>query len=238
MAPERHGLSNLRGRLYAIADAECLGTDREVFASRVAAVVRGGIRTIQLRLKPTRADLAADDLWRHAMIETTLHALAAETGEVMLWLDDRADLAACFPGAFAGVHVGQDDLPAVAVRSVLGSRILVGLSCHDLAQVTHADEDPAVDWVAIGPVFATTSKVDADPVVGLAGVRAVRAATLKPLVAIGGVSASRIPLVLEAGADMVVVLSALVEGGCHPSAVERQARTLVEIAHACGESAS
>jgi thiamine-phosphate pyrophosphorylase len=126
----------------------------------------------------------------------------------------------------------------MAVRRILATPSLVGLSCHDIEEVARADANPAVDWVAIGPVFATASKRDSEPVVGLEGVGAARAATSKPLVAIGGVTASRIPRVLEAGADAVVVLSALVAGGCSPAAIEQRARALVEIAGASRESAS
>jgi thiamine-phosphate pyrophosphorylase len=224
----------LGSRLYAIADAECLGTDPDRFADRAAAIVSGGVRILQLRLKPTDSKVASDDLLRSEIIERTLTALDRRglADEVQLWLDDRADLAAYFPGAFAGVHVGQDDLTPAAVRSVFGSgeAPLVGLSCHDPEQVRGADADIYVDWVAIGPVFSTGSKPDPDPIVGLDGILSARKATSKPLVAIGGLNAERILAVLEAGADAAVVLSALVAGGREPAAIETTARRLVRVA--------
>lgn len=228
-------------RLYAIADSECLGTDPARFADSVVAMASGGVRLIQLRLKPLDPALAGDDQLRFEIIQRTLSALdsagfsAGPRSEMQLWLDDRADLAAFFPRAFAGVHVGQTDLPPSGVRKILGDSaqgdgILVGLSCHDLGEVRSADKDPDVDWVAIGPVYATRSKPDPDPVIGLAGVRTVRAATPKPLVAIGGLNADRIGEVLGAGADTAVVLSALVSGGHRPAEIEATARRLVRLA--------
>lgn len=221
--------------LYAIADAECLGTDPSRFADGVVAMANGGVQLIQLRLKPLDPALAADDQLRFEMIERTLSALDSagfpgSRSEIQLWLDDRADLAAILPEAFAGVHVGQTDLPPRDVRELLDASVLVGLSCHDMGQVRAAEEDPNVDWVAIGPVYATRSKPNPDPVTGLDGVRQVRAETSKPLVAIGGLNADRIGEVLDAGADAVVVLSALVAGGHRPAEIEATARRLVRLA--------
>jgi thiamine-phosphate pyrophosphorylase len=127
-----------------------------------------------------------------------------------LWVDDRADLAALFP--VAGVHVGQTDLPPVAVRRVAGKGVRIGLSTHDEDQFAAADADPEVDVVAVGPVFQTTSKERPDPVVGLDFVRRARARTAKPLVAIGGIDAETVAAVLEAGADAAVVLGAVCRG--------------------------
>lgn len=222
-------------RLYAIADAECLGTDPRRFADSVAAMVRGGVRLLQLRLKPVDPRLAFDDHLRFEMIERTLEALDATRlrDEVQLWLDDRADVAALFPGAFAGVHVGQTDLPPSAVKRVAvqgDGAVLVGLSCHDVDQIVSAESDPDVDWVAIGPVFATSSKVDPDPVVGLDVVQQARAATAKPVVAIGGIDADRVSEVLNAGADAAVVLSALLASGSEPRQIEATACRLTELA--------
>ncbi|MDA8016981.1 MAG: thiamine phosphate synthase [Thermoanaerobaculia bacterium] len=231
--PAREGSLEPGTRLYAIADAECLGTDPREFAECVAAMVRGGVQLVQLRLKPSHPDLKGDDALRFQMIECTLERLekTGSTSVVELWLDDRADLAALFPGAFAGVHVGQSDLPPGAVRRVDQQdrdAFLVGRSCHDIDQVKAADADAAVDWIAIGPVYSTKSKANPEPHVGIEGVRGARAATAKPLVAIGGIREGRFGSILRAGADTAAVLSALVAGGRKPSEIETTARRLVE----------
>lgn len=220
-------------RLYAIADAERLGPEPGAFSDSVRALVDGGVRLLQLRLKPLDRDQVGDDAWRYRIVERTLEALHDVLDSLQLWIDDRADLAACFARVFAGVHVGQQDLPPRAVQAVLGgsgSRALVGLSCHDVSQVRVAEADADVDWIAIGPVFGTRSKANPDPVVGLDGVCAARAATSKPLVAIGGLDAERIPAVLASGADSAVVLGALSAEGRDPASVSRMARRLVRSA--------
>ena len=105
-------------------------------------------------------------------------------GKVKLIMNDRADI--CVAAGYDGVHLGQEDLPAEGARLVAGERI-VGVSTHNMEQVIEADAGPA-DYIAIGPVFPTTGKKNPDALVGLAGVRAARAATRKPLVAIGGIN--------------------------------------------------
>ena len=123
-------------------------------------------------------------------------------------MNDRADL--CLAADFDGVHVGQDDLWPEMVRGLIGSRI-VGVSTHSPEQVAEASADPAgpADYIAIGPVFATGSKLNPDPVVGLEGVRRARQLTTKPLVAIGGITLENCRKVLDAGADSVAIISAL-----------------------------
>ena len=116
------------------------------------------------------------------------------------------------PSPFAGVHLGQHDLPPREARRLLPARVVIGRSTHDREQLLEADRDDAVDWVAIGPVFPTTGKDDPDPVVGLDRLRELRALTTKPLVAIGGIDATNIADVLAAGADSAAVISAACAG--------------------------
>jgi thiamine-phosphate pyrophosphorylase len=120
-------------------------------------------------------------------------------------MNDRADI--CVAMGYDGVHLGQEDLPAEGARLVVGERI-VGVSTHNLPQVKEADSGPA-DYIAIGPVFPTTGKKNPDALVGLEGVRQARAATKKPLVAIGGITRHNAKAVIEAGADSVAVISDL-----------------------------
>lgn len=127
-----------------------------------------------------------------------------------LILNDRADLMAL--AGFGGVHMGQGDLSPEDARRVVGANRWVGVSTHSEEQVRIANTTSA-DYLAVGPVFATRTKVDAEPVIGLEGVRLARALTKKPLVAIGGITRANARSVIEAGADSVAVISGLfVEG--------------------------
>jgi len=125
---------------------------------------------------------------------------------VTLIMNDRADL--CLAAEFDGVHVGQDDLSPESVRAIIGPDSLLGVSTHNPEQLRDADLTSA-DYLAIGPVFATSSKEKPDPVVGLEGVRRARALTRKPLVAIGGITRANAASVIEAGADSLAVISDL-----------------------------
>jgi len=193
--------------IYAIADAEALAP--RSLAEGALAIAGAGISTIQLRAK----SLDDASLFREA--ERCVRGLEGWSGS--LWIDDRVDLAKLLD--FDGVHLGQVDLaPSVARRLLPGSR-RIGASTHDLAQFGGALADPAVDWLAFGPIFATRSKSNHDPVVGLeglAGVAKFRAARepvqRKPLIAIGGIDARNLPRVIAAGADSAAVLSAICVG--------------------------
>ncbi len=146
-----------------------------------------------------------------------------ERSAVFLIMNDRVDLA--IAAGFDGVHLGQDDLSPEAARRILAAAqgqqtaqspdsatlqkpLWMGVSTHSAEQVAAADQTSA-DYIAVGPVFATASKASADAVIGLAGVRAARRATAKPLVAIGGITRANFRSVLDAGADSVAVISDL-----------------------------
>ncbi len=128
--------------------------------------------------------------------------------KVKLIMNDRADL--CLAAGFDGVHVGHDDLSPESARRVVGPERIVGVSTHNLEQLKQADGSP-VDDIAYGPIFATSAKQNPDPVVGLEGLRAARAATRKPLVAIGGITRANVCSVIDAGADCVAVISDLLD---------------------------
>jgi thiamine-phosphate pyrophosphorylase len=123
-----------------------------------------------------------------------------------LIMNDRADL--CLAAGFDGVHVGQDDLSPEAARRVIGPELWLGVSTHNPEQLGCAEETSA-DYVAIGPVFPTSSKSNPDPAIGLEGVRQARRLTRKPLVAIGGITRANCRSVIHAGADAVAVISDL-----------------------------
>ncbi|MBS1822305.1 MAG: thiamine phosphate synthase [Acidobacteria bacterium] len=119
------------------------------------------------------------------------------------------------------VHVGQGDAAVAAARAVLPPEGIVGCSTHNDAQVAAASKAGA-DYIAIGPVFATTTKPDAEPVVGLEGVRKARSLTSRPLVAIGGITTENAASVIEAGADSVAVIGALLQPGARPAGIVKR----------------
>jgi thiamine-phosphate pyrophosphorylase len=185
-------------RLYAIANASPFSSTADLirFAEELVA---GGITLLQYRNKSGNSREIVD------------HAVALKqrlASSVKLVMNDRADL--CVAADFDGVHVGQDDLSPKGARTVVGAQRWLGVSTHNPDQLRAAAMTSA-DYLAIGPVFATSSKQNPDPVVGLAGIRAARALTRRPLVAIGGITRDNCESVIEAGADSVAVISDLID---------------------------
>jgi thiamine-phosphate pyrophosphorylase len=121
-------------------------------------------------------------------------------------MNDRADL--CIAAGFEGLHVGQDDLLPKSARRIIGADRGLGVSTHNPEQLAEADKTSA-DYLAIGPIFATGSKANPDPIVGPDGLRRARELTRKLLVAIGGITRANARSVLDAGADSVAVISDL-----------------------------
>jgi thiamine-phosphate pyrophosphorylase len=201
-------------RLYAIVDAEFLrarGVGLREFCLELRAA---GVGLVQWRDKvgsPQEVLAGAAVLrevcwWRDTPHDSDDGAVAIMGhSRPLLIMNDRADLAVL--AGFGGVHVGQGDLLPEDVKAE-GEVMLVGISTHTEEQV-RAAETSCADYVAIGPVFATGTKVDAEAVVGLEGVRRARALTGKPLVAIGGITRENARSVIEAGADSVAVISGL-----------------------------
>ena len=197
-------------RLYAIADARVLAARGIALAEFAQELRAAGVRLVQYRDKagsPQEVLLAAAIL-REVMANTNCKLI----------LNDRPDLALL--AAFDGVHVGQHDLSPEDARRILGPNRIVGISTHTEAQVRAADLTSA-DYIAIGPIFATSTKPDAEPVIGLEGVRRARALTAKPLVAIGGITRANARSVIDAEADSVAVISGLFSSGETTEAVAR-----------------
>ena len=183
-------------RVYAIIDAAFLPST-DALLTFAEELLSGGCTLLQYRNKSGNARLTLD----HA------RKLRTHVGNsTKLIMNDRADLA--LAAGFDGVHVGQDDLLPESVRKIIGPGRWLGVSTHNPEQLSEANETSA-DYLAIGPVFSTTSKDQPDPVVGLEGVRRARQLTRKPLVAIGGITRSNAASVIEAGADSVAVISDL-----------------------------
>ena len=183
-------------RLYAIIDPLDTGRSPTALAG---ALLAGGARCLQLRWKPA----AARDVLETAR---AIRPLARAAGAIFL-VNDRPDIAVLAEAD--GVHLGQDDLPLAAARRVLGPGRIIGVSTHDPEQARAAAAAGA-DYVAVGPVYATTSKVGALAPRGLDLVRAARAVVPCPLVAIGGIDATTAADVVAAGADAVAMIAALV----------------------------
>jgi thiamine-phosphate pyrophosphorylase len=159
-------------------------------------LVDAGVRLVQYRNKGA----SARELFERSK---RLSALLVPAGVTFI-VNDRADVASAAEAS--GVHVGQEDLGAEAARSVVGTGKLLGVSTHNLDQFKDAAGTSA-DYVAVGPVFSTSTKANPDPVVGIELIRQVRVLTDKPIVAIGGITLDRAAEVIEAGADSVAVVS-------------------------------
>jgi thiamine-phosphate pyrophosphorylase len=188
-------MSLLLHPIYAILSADSFPGEPGDWARRLA---EAGAGIIQYRDKQA----PAQELLRVAGLLSVL----SRSLNFRFVVNDRPDIAA-LSGA-GGVHVGQDDLPVEAARRICGPDCWVGVSTHNLEQLRAAAATSA-DYIAVGPVYATSTKANPEPVVGLEFVRQARALTRKPLVAIGGITAERAMEVYAAGADSVAVAADL-----------------------------
>jgi len=183
-------------RVYALTDVGLSGLSH---AEQVELLSAGGATLVQLREK----GMPAREFYEQAKAAVDV---AVQRG-VQLIINDRVDVALAV-GAH-GVHLGQDDMPPEAARKLLGPNAVIGYSSHNIEQAIAATKLP-IDYLAIGPIFATTTKSDTAPVLGLEGLRAVRQAIGSiPLVAIGGITSANAAGVIAAGADSVAMISAL-----------------------------
>src|SRR5271170_3227056 len=205
-------------RLYVILEAALI-TSSEIDCA--LSLAEAGVRLLQYRNKsaPARQYLESS---------RKLAELLLPQG-VSFFVNDRPDVA--FLAGATGVHVGQDDLDVDQVRQVVGHDKLVGVSTHNLEQFERAAASSA-DYIAVGPVFNTSSKVNPEPVVGLELLRKVRRLTSKPIVAIGGITLDLAASVIEAGADSVAVISGIL-GAADPAQRAREyIETLASAKHA------
>ena len=186
-------------------------------------LVDAGVRLLQYRNKAA----SARELFERSK---RLSSLLAPQG-VTFFVNDRADAA--WAAEAGGVHVGQEDLGAELARAVIGAGKLLGVSTHNLEQFERAGASSA-DYVAIGPVFSTSTKANPDPVVGLEMIRQIRPLTNKPIVAIGGITLERAVDVVKAGADSVAVISDILLA---PDPAQR-ARQYIELLEAANHAAA
>jgi thiamine-phosphate pyrophosphorylase len=193
-----------RSRLYVVTDARSRQGDLEGFLD---AILGAGVDIVQLREK----EAEAGDLLRWGEI----FARAAERHGALFTVNDRPDVALAL-GA-DGVHVGQNDLPAATARVVLGHDVLVGVSCHSAED--HATAPAEADYLTAGPIWATPTK-PGRPGTGLDLVRSAAANLTKPWFAIGGINATNIHEVVDAGAARVVVVRAVCDAEDPAAAVK------------------
>jgi len=194
-------------RVYPLTDVQLSGLSH---AEQVRLLSLGGATLVQLREK------------QMAGLQFYEQARAAVAAGVPLIINDRVDIALAV-GAH-GVHLGQDDMPPEAARRLLGDEAVIGYSTHNVEQAKKALTLP-IDYIAIGPIFSTSSKTNPSPTLGLEGLRAVREAVGNAqLVAIGGISHSTAHAVIEAGADSVAVISALL---ADPAQISHATQSLI-----------
>ena len=194
-------------RLYVILDAALLAVPETECAQKHADA---GVCMLQYRHKSASSRELLESSAR-------LSGLLVPRG-VTLIVNDRPDVV--FLAGASGVHVGQEDLEVEQARSVVGPGKLVGVSTHNLKQFQRATATSA-DYIAVGPIFSTSTKERPDPVVGTEFIRQVRALTNKPIVAIGGITLARASEVIQAGADSIAVISDILRAA-DPGARARQ----------------
>lgn len=207
-------------RLYVILDAALLTVPETDCAQKLADA---GVRLLQYRNKAACSRELFESCCR-------LCSQLVPRG-VSFLVNDRADVASVVDAT--GVHVGQEDLSAEAARQVIGTGKWVGVSTHNLEQFERAAATSA-DYIAVGPVFCTSTKTNPDPVVGIDFIRRVRTITNKPIVAIGGITVDRAAEVIRAGADSVAVASDILRAP-DPG---RRARQYIELLEAANHAAA
>ena len=183
-------------KIYPITDARLSGLSH---AEQVRRLISGGAKFIQLREKYA----SPKDFYKSAAAALKI----ARAGDAKIIINDRVDIALALKAD--GVHLGQDDLPPEEARKIFGKSI-IGFSTHNLRQATRAARLP-IDYIAVGPVFATQTKENPDKIIGLEGVKKVRQAVGDfPLVVIGGINSENFREVLRAGADCAAIISDII----------------------------
>lgn len=197
--------------VYAILDGPVLGARGIALTAAAESLLDGGIRLLQIRWKDNWTAIVYDEALR-------IGRLCAQAGATLV-INDRADVALLLD---AGVHIGQDDLPPAAVRSMAGPNAYIGYSTHNETQFRAALSEP-VDYIALGPIYRTASKLNPDAHVGVEELRRLRPLSAKPVVAIGGITLERAPEVWISGADSLAIIGDLYPPGCTPASIRHRA---------------
>jgi len=205
---------------YPILDA-----DRVSAVPAAEAMLEAGARILQFRHKSFFSREAFEEASR-------ISELCRRAGALFV-VNDRADVAMLLNAA---LHLGQDDLAPSDARRILPSSSIIGFSTHNEQQLLAGDLEP-IDYLAIGPIFATGSKQNPDPVVGLDRLRTMRPLTKIPLVAIGGITRELAPQVFKAGADAVAVIGDLIPSPCTPASLRARAEDWIAISAGARDAA-
>jgi thiamine-phosphate pyrophosphorylase len=203
-------------RFYPILDTSMLTARECTILDTAKFLIEAGVKVLQYRHK---------DNWTQAHYDeaATVRTLCHDAG-VLFVLNDRADFAHLLGAA---LHIGQNDLNPVAARKVMGDEVM-GFSTHNRRQLVRADEEP-VEYLSLGPIFPTTSKLKPDPVLGIDALRALRPLTRKPVVAIGGITLENAKQVFDAGADSVAIISGILPEGGDRRAIKRRAEEWLKL---------
>lgn len=191
-----HTYDRVLAGLYVILDPAV--TSNRPLMEVLEAAAAGGARIFQYRNKTASMKDAYDEAG-------PLRKRAKDLGALFL-INDRCDLALAVDAD--GVHLGQSDLPYISARQLLGPKKCIGLSTHNTKQVQEA-ERLRPDYIGFGPIFTPASKTDHDPVVGIEGIKNVRALTSLPVFAIGGIRTEHVRPLIDAGANGIAVISAV-----------------------------
>ncbi len=197
-------------RFYPILDTTFLAAREYPVLLATGALIEAGAKILQYRHK---------DAWTQAEFDEAqqINVMCNEAG-VLFVLNDRADFARLLNAA---LHVGQEDLPPVGARKIISDEVM-GFSTHNRQQLMRGDEEP-VEYLSLGPIFATTSKQKPDPVIGIEGLARLRPLTKKPVCAIGGITLANAGEVLKAGADSIAVISSIVPEQFNRNELKRRA---------------
>jgi thiamine-phosphate pyrophosphorylase len=198
--------------IYPIVDDTLLATRGMSLIGAAEALLEEGARILQVRRK--------EHFGRIAFEECEQIATLCSAAGALLVINDRADIAKLLG---AGLHIGQQDLPSVAARGIMGGDAVIGLSTHNRTQFDAGEAEP-VDYLALGPIFATSNKIDPDPVVGTEKLGRLRSRTVKPIVAIGGVTRANAHQAWRAGADSVAVIGDLYPEPCTRTSIMERFR--------------
>ena len=203
-------------RFYPIIDTLTLAERQCLPLTAAEVLVEAGARILQYRHKGEWTQARFDEAKR-------LSELCGKAG-VLFVLNDRADYARLLGAA---LHIGQQDLPPLAARKVISDEV-IGFSTHNRQQLAGASELP-VEYLSIGPIFATQSKLNPDPVVGIAGLKALRPLAAKALCAIGGLTLENAIEVIAAGADSVAIISGILPESCERKPLRRRAEEWIKL---------
>jgi thiamine-phosphate pyrophosphorylase len=209
--------------VYPIVDGPLLTARGLRLTLAAESLLEAGMRMLQIRWK----DGYSSEVYAEAQ---AIAEMCRQVGALLV-VNDRVDVAGLLG---TGVHVGQDDLPVAETRRLIGEAAVLGVSTHNISQL-RAALPQRVDYVAFGPVFTTGSKLNPDPVVGVAGVegasRIARSVNTVPLVAIGGITRESAPSVWRAGADSVAIIGDLYPSDATKASVRARAEEWTKIAH-------